>query len=142
MEPSLVAEVKRPTGRLIVFRFPQRFTLDDVGVFISDIKATLGGIVKDGQRCVACGDIRRTGILTPDVVDAIVNMLRADNPYIERTGVVVGNATFGLQVERMFREAGSPVRQAFKDTDGLMGFLTPVLSEPERAAARGWLEAG
>lgn len=141
MEASPLAEV-RPTGRLILFRFPPRLSLADVGVFIADIKVALGGIVKDGQRCVSCGDLRRTGILTPDVVDALVALLRGDNPHIEKTGVVVGNATFGLQVERMFREAGNPARQGFKEVDGLVDFLAPSLTPAERATARAWLDAG
>lgn len=136
----VVTEVRRPAGRLLVFRFATKLTMADVTTFIGDIKVQLGGIVKEQQRCLACGDLRATGILTPDVVEALIGLLRGDNPYIEKTGVVVGNATFGLQVERMFREAGNPVRQAFKEPDALIGFLSPSMSPAELAAARAWVE--
>jgi hypothetical protein len=132
-------EIARVAGRLIVFRFPQKVVMADLGPFVADVRKLLGAVHAEGKRAVTCGDVRRTTILTPDVVDGLVNLLKADNPVIEKTGVVVGNATFGLQVERMFREAANPNRQAFREVEPLTTWLAASLDAAELAAARAHL---
>jgi hypothetical protein len=132
-------EIHRAAGRLIVFRFGQRVTLSELGPFVAEVRKHLGDVAKEGRRAVTCGDVRQTSILTPDVVDGLIALLRNDNAVIEKTGVVVGNATFGLQVERMFREAGNPMRQAYRDVDALTKFLAPSLQPDELAAVRAHL---
>lgn len=132
-------EIARVAGRLIVFRFPQKVVMADVAPFVAEVRRLLGAVHQEGRRGVTCGDVRRTTILTSDVVEALVTLLKADNPVIEKTGVVVGNATFGLQVERMFREAANPKRQAFREVQPLVARLDASLDADERAAVRAHL---
>lgn len=97
--------------------------------------ASLGGHVKgvDGQ-VLLCTDLRRADLFPPTVADRFVAMMKADNPKLLRSVfLVAGSATFGLQIERLIREAGHPNRRAFRSLDAVVGFLSDIAAPPELA---------
>ena len=64
-------------------------------------------------------------------------MLKSDNPKVERSAVLIGNSSvFGLQLERMFREAGNPGRRVFRSVDTIVTWLDESLDEAERTSER------
>ena len=82
------------------------------------------------------------GVLRQDIADSYVELARGDNPRIERTAFLVGQAaTFGLQIERMIRDAGNPSRRSFHDRRELSKWLAELLPEPERRQLEVFLDS-
>ena len=80
-----------------------------------------------------CSDTVRTNVFGPDVSALLTAAMRANNPRIERHGILVhGGSVFGLQVERMLREAQHPARRTFRGTATLQEWLGEALTAPER----------
>ena len=56
--------------------------------------------------------------------------------------VVIGTSSVsGLQLERMFREAGNPGRRVFRTVDAIQTWLDEVLTPLERERMRAHLAA-
>jgi hypothetical protein len=129
--------VENPVGRLCLARFVPPFDVAQVETFAADIRAILGRL---GRPSIFCNDTRGVPIFPPDVSERITMMLRSDNPRVERSAVVIGGSSvFGLQLERMFREAGNPGRRVFRTPDALIGWLDEALDPAERARMRSFL---
>jgi hypothetical protein len=130
-------------GVLIELRFDGTPSLDDVDRF----KAETAALVTDlsgpaGRRVVLCTDLRRTELFAPDVASRIIDLMRSDNPRVDRNGVLGNeNALLTLQVQRLLIEAGSPGRRRlFTTTVGLISWLDEALDERERARLRAFLD--
>jgi hypothetical protein len=129
--------VENTVGRLSVARFVPPFDVAQVDKLAQEIRGILG---KLGRPSIFCSDLRRVNIFAPDVSDRITAMLRSDNPLVERSAVVMGGSSiFGMQMERMFREAGNPGRRVFRSVDAICAWLDEVLTVPERARVRAFL---
>jgi hypothetical protein len=121
-------------GRLGEVRWRSPITHGEVMAFLTNTVATIKAAK---TRMVFCSDMRNTRVIPPDDVATVVSVLRNDNPMIERHGILIGaGAVFGLQIERILRDAGSPARRTFRDLDELIAWLSPVLSVEERARMR------
>jgi hypothetical protein len=129
-------------GVLIELRFEGTPSLDDVERF----KAETATLVSEwsalcARRVVLCTDLRATQLFAPDVASRIIDLMRSDNPRIERNGVL-GNesAIFTLQVQRLLIEARSPGRRRiFTDTAGLEAWLAESLTPDESVRLRQFL---
>ena len=129
--------VQNTVGRLCVARFAPPFDVAQVDKLAQEIRAIL---VRLTRPAIFCNDIRRTHVFPPDVSDRITAMLRSDNPRVERSAVVIGNSSVvGLQLERMFREAGNPGRRVFRTVDGITTWLDEALTPLERERMRAHL---
>lgn len=119
-------------ARLMVVRIASPMTDEEQAAF----GAALAGKVRSVEtQVLLCTDLRGADTFSPAIADRFVAMMRADNPKLLRSVFLVGGtATFGLQVERLIREAGHPHRRAFRTTDALLAFLDDVASPEERAA--------
>jgi hypothetical protein len=132
-----VITVENPVGRLCVARFVPPFDVAQVDKLAQQIRQILTRL---GRPAIFCSDIRRVQIFAPDVSDRITALLKSDNPGVERSAVVIGNSSvFGLQMERMFREAGNPGRRVFRTVDAIVTWLDEVLTPPERERIRAHL---
>jgi len=71
----------------------------------------------------------------------MVTLMRADNPYIERSGILVsGSAVMSLQVQRMLSEAASTgKRQHFTAKELLYAWLDEVLLPEESLRLRAFI---
>jgi hypothetical protein len=86
---------------------------------------------------VIVSDMTAVTVLAPAVADALLGLMRSDNPKVERHGMHIGaSAVFGLQAERLLREAGNPGRRTFRDPAVLVRWLKEVVGprEAERLA--------
>ncbi len=129
--------VENAVGRLCVARFVPPFDVAEADRFARDIREILDRL---GRPAIFCNDTRRVRVFPPDVSDRITAMLRSDNPRVERSAVVIGSSSvFGLQIERMFREAGNPGRRVFRTVDAIVTWLDEALTPTERARARSFL---
>ena len=118
-------------GRLLECRIASPVTVEEVSAFAAKLKAALASTQK---QVVICCDVRRANVFPPEVSDAWVKVMKSDNPRVERSGFLVGeSAMFGLQVERMIRDAGNPHRRAFRDLAQATAFVGELLDSQERA---------
>jgi hypothetical protein len=130
--------VENREGRLVESRPLSLRTADDVGAFGRRMREVATGTT--GQ-LVICGDYRRIAVLTQGVADAVVAMMSSTNPRIDRSAVLLASehATFNLQIERVVREAGNPMRRTFRAVPELEKWLGEVLGPAEKTRLRQFL---
>jgi hypothetical protein len=129
--------VENPVGRLCVARFVPPFDVAQVDELARQIRDIL---LRLPRPAIFCSDIRKAQIFPPDVADRITAMLRSDNPRVERSAVVIADSSvLGMQLERMFREAGNPGRRVFRTVEAIIAWLDPVLTPLERESVRAHL---
>src|SRR5579883_873197 len=101
--------IDHEVGRLIEVRVESPVAFEDVDPFFKRMRSLIGPMP---ARAIVCVDLRAARLFPPDVAEGFVGVMRGDNPRIERSGFLVSDsALFGLQIERMIREAGSPLRR-------------------------------
>jgi hypothetical protein len=125
-------------GRLLEARISSPIALPEVAAFGKRLVQLL---TPTRGQVVICTDIRRANVFPPEVADAFVGLMKSDNPRLERSAFLVGeSAMFGLQVERMLRDAGNPARKSFRDRAVLAAWLGELLDAKERARLAQYLE--
>jgi hypothetical protein len=132
-------------GVLIELRFEGTPSIDDTDRFKAE---TVALVTERAARCerrvVVCTDLRATQLFAPDVARSIIDLMRADNPRVERNGVL-GNesALFTFQVQRLLIEAGNPGRRRiFTMRDAIERWLDESLQPEESTRLRRFLDAG
>jgi hypothetical protein len=125
-------------GRLIEGRLVWLDGADDVAEFQ---RLMAGTFTQAGPEAVICADWRRALVFSPQTSEALVELLRRGNRNFLRSAVLLSaaDAMFGLQVERLFREAGNPNRRSFRAPEPLLAWLGEVLAPAERARAAAFL---
>jgi hypothetical protein len=113
-----------------------RFTAPVTSEDVAGLSRRLRELLTASPRAMAfCTDMRGARVVAPEVVDRLVEMMRADNPKIERNAILVGEGNvFALQLDRMRREAGASNRPLFRDEKALVASLAEVLSPAELVA--------
>lgn len=130
-------EVKNPGGRLLTFRFDPAAS-DAEGE--RAVQALRGFVLGSRGPVLAITDLRLVRALSPANAERLVALMRADNPRVERSAVLLdaGSATLVLQVKRMLNEAAG-VRRAFTDATELGAWLVTAMSAEERTALEAFL---
>jgi len=127
-------EFKPIHGRLASIRFENPITTEEVEGLLSQIISFIGSMHENGVFVV---DGKSVDLLAPEIADALIELMRSDNPSIERTGILINeSATFGMQVDRMLREAGNPARRSFRNAHQLITWLNEVLDKETRLKLR------
>jgi hypothetical protein len=106
----------------------------------SDIDALKEAVIEALQsqyHAVVCVDLRGGRLLPEDLAEALLGVMRADNPLFHRCASLVASATLGLQMVRLTREAANPHRRIFDTPGELALWLRPDLTgiELERLQA-------
>jgi hypothetical protein len=135
-----MVEVANPAGRLITFRV--RSPVEDGNAERAAVELRRAVQSVAGQ-VVVCTDLTDARTFAPATVERFVEVMKADNPRLERSAILLGtnSATFVLQIERIVREANSPVRHTFREARPLVEWLRPSLTPDEEAALVGFLAA-
>lgn len=130
-------QIECRVGRLIETRLEWLNTASDLNLVEEALIRAFG---QAGASAVICSDWRGIEVFSPEVGEALIELLRRDNVRIERSALLLspGGAIFNLQVERLLREAGNPARRAFRNVDHLLAWLGEVLSPEETQSARQW----
>jgi hypothetical protein len=124
-------------GRLCEARFVPPVSSSDVASFAVEVRKHLNSSARPQ---VFCTDSSRIHLYPPDVTDGLIAMMKSDNPLVERNGILIGaSSVFGLQMERMLRDAGHAGRRAFRSRDSLIAWLGEVLTPPEVDRLRAML---
>jgi hypothetical protein len=126
-------------GRLLEVVLEAGMTLEEAQQFRTKMFLALSSLPGRG---VLFGDLRRALRFAPDVRDKMLDMLRHDNPKVERTAFLMSDGPFANQVERIVLEATpavadlkrtAPVRRVFLDKLAARDWLIEVLGSDERA---------
>jgi hypothetical protein len=129
--------VDNRVGRLIEFRAFSPTNAEDLPEFVTLVRAA---VLKPKTKVVICCDMRGNLVMHPDTAGKVVEVLRADNPLVERAGYLVDGAVFGLQIERIIREAKNENRRTFSSIPKLVGFLSAALTPAEIKRLQAFLE--
>lgn len=127
-------------GRLVEARLSWMNDAADVQRFLEQMRLAF----KLAGNSVICADWRQALVLPPRAGDALLELLRQGNRHFVRSAVLLApeNAVFGLQVERLCREAGNPARRSFRQVQPLLAWLGEVLTPLESVRAEEFLGLG
>ena len=129
--------VENPVGRLLELRVSSPFSLEEMGPFQTKLMRLVSSAPGNS---VACTDLRGARVMPDEVAARFVTIMKADNPRMERSGFLVSeSALFSLQIERMLREAGNPMRRTFRESHEMVAWLSELLTAAESASARDFL---
>ena len=127
-------------GRLCEAYLTPPFTLDEAKALAGTVRKLITGL---GKPAIVCADLRPVTVFPPDIADLVTDMMRSDNPRLERSAILIRDSSvFGLQIERMIRDAGSPMRRAFRVRAQLEKWLAEVLDPQEKERLKKFLDTG
>ncbi len=128
-----MVEVSNPAGRLVTFRVRSPVEDANAGAAAVELRSVVGRVA---GRVVICTDLTDARTFAPSTVERFVQAMKADNPRLERSAILLGpdSPTLLLQLERMIKESSHPGRRTFRDTAELAEWLRPVLGEDEQRA--------
>jgi transposase len=129
--------VAKSVGALLEIRVSSPLTMDDTMACFKQIYKTM----PRGVMSRVIVDARGLRIVDPAVVDAIIVMMRQDNPWVERNAFLMPeSALIGIQSERMLKELGTSNRRSFHERTAAEEWLGEVCSTEERARLARFLD--
>jgi hypothetical protein len=122
-------KVQQTVGRLVEVRIASPVVLEDFPGLIAGLQQAMA----PHPKVVFCVDWREATVFTPEVSARFLEIMKNDNPKIERSAFLIGKkAIFGMQLERLIASAGSPNRKTFRESFDLGVWLAHVLTPLER----------
>jgi len=129
--------VEHKSGRLVEVKLASPLSLSEVQDFVRELTAVIGRIP---VKYIGVVDLLDAHVFPPDVANALIQLLSAASPKVERTAMLIGeSATFALQVERVIRSANNEHRRAFRNQAELQTWLGEVLGGEERVRLKQFL---
>jgi hypothetical protein len=123
-------------GRLVEIRIWSPVTLAETDLWGAAHDAVIASV--DGPY-VCFVDLVDATVFPPDVVAGYVKTMKNEERLV-RTGTLLNeSATFGMQIQRMIREANNPERRAFREPRELFDWLGEKLDRHERDRLRDLL---
>jgi len=131
-------QVGHPAGRLVTFRVVPPVDDANADAAAAALRATFAAIPGP---VIICSDVSGARTFSERTVEQFLALMKSENPRIERSAFLLdpAAATFALQLERMVREAKSPIRRTFRDARALTEWLLPLLTPQEAAALEAFL---
>jgi hypothetical protein len=143
--------VSHSVGRLAEVRMTAPVKAEELATMQLDMNVLLGRVP---GRIVICADLSGATVLPPELADLVAKFFRAESSRLERIAVVVGSATFFLQMERLFRlppptpgRGSDPMlarrtseRKPFQTAADAITWLDEVLNADERARLRAFFQ--
>jgi len=128
-----VFAIENRVGRLVEIRIASPVTVDEADAFGARHDVVIAA-VKGSYVCLV--DLVDATVFPPDVVAAFVKTMRGEERLL-RTGTLLHpSPTFGMQIQRMIREANLDQRRAFRDPWQVFDWLSEVLVPSERERLR------
>ena len=132
--------VANHAGRLIEVRIASPLTMQEVQRLVGELRSAMHNL--SGQS-VGVVDLLGAHVFTPDVAEALIQLLSGNAPHVIRTALLIGeSAIFALQVERGIRSSDPDKRRAFRSPGELTAWLGEVLTPGEKAALERFLRGG
>ncbi len=136
LPPGFVIEA--PVGRLVLMRAVNVRSVEEA----RDLRNAVSVAIHERPHgAVVCTDWRGVDVYAPEVADVLLSMFKGTNPWVTRGAILLptGRATFGLQLERLLREANNPVRRTFRDPRAMLTWLAEILTAEETRRAGEFL---
>lgn len=122
--------VENPAGRLIEVKLASPLTVEEVQQFAQKHIAIMQKIA---GKYVGVVNLLEAYVFPPAVAEGLAKLLSGAASHVERSAFLIGeSAVFGLQVERVIRDANNPNRRAFRHGPELVAWLSEVLTFAER----------
>lgn len=126
-------ELRRTVGRLVEIRIASPVELSEAAAWGAAHDALIDAVVGP---YVCFVDLVDATVFPPEVVDAYVSVMKSE-PRLLRTGTLLSpSPLFGMQIQRMIREADNPNRRAFRAPEELFAWMSEVLDLEERLRLR------
>jgi hypothetical protein len=125
-------------GRLLEVRAELPIKVEEVPALVQTMRDIFA---RTPDLVVAILDARSYGLEPPELTALFVDVIKRDNPRIERSAFLIEpeQALLGLQLERIIREAGSTKRRLFRSPKEATEYLEPALTDEERARLQAFL---
>ena len=121
--------VENHAGRLIEVKLASPLTLEEVHQFVQKHLETMHKIP---GKYIGVVNLLEAYVFPPAVAEGLAKLLSGAASHVERTALLIGeSAIFGLQVERVIRDANNPNRRAFRDAHELVAWLSEVMTPAE-----------
>ena len=122
--------VENPAGRLIEVKLASPLVIEEVEQFTQKYVEVMRKIP---VRYVGVVNLLEAYVFPKNVADGLMKLLSGAASHVERSALLIGeSAVFGLQVERLIREANNPNRRAFRHGHELVAWLSEVLTAAEK----------
>ena len=122
--------VENPAGRLIEVKLASPLTIEEVEQFTQKYVEVMRKIP---VRYVGVVNLLEAYVFPKAVAEGLMKLLSGAAAHVERSALLIGeSAVFGLQVERLIREANNPNRRAFRNGHELVAWLGEVLTAAEK----------
>lgn len=132
--------VENRVGRLIEVRQTGRVTVQELEASLPLFQRILAS---SPERFVMATDWRGMRVLDAQTSEVLLGIMRAKNDRIERQMLVMDpSAVMGLQVRRLFKDAGGETRAVFESAELARSWLETSLTPLEAASLRRFLTAG
>jgi hypothetical protein len=117
-------------GRLVEIRLVAPLSVKDIEGVRTELYQSFRRVP---GKVVCVTDWTRANFFTPAEAMRILEVFRADNPRIERSGFLITHGiSFHHQVENLISQAGNSGRRTFFDADELKAFLAGNLTTEEQ----------
>lgn len=130
--------IEHAVGRLVRTSIGELTSMFEV----AQIKAAvINAMQQTGDEVVVCTDWRRIRVFAPEIAEALVSMFTVTNRRVLRGALLLspGNATLGLQLERVLHAAHNTSRRAFRDPALMLAWLGEVLTPDELQSAEAFI---
>lgn len=132
--------VENNAGRLIEVRQTGKVTMEEIQASFPNFARILGS---SPEPFIMVTDWRGMRVLDAQTSEFLLGIMRDKNDRISKQALLMSpNAVLGLQVRRLFSEAGGQSRDVFESSLGVTGWLASELTLPESRALKRFLDAG
>lgn len=131
--------VANNVGDLLEVRVASPVTMDEALAMFKKIYKTM----PRGRVSRVIVDARGLRIVDPDIIDAVVMMMRQDNPFVQRNAFLLHDgALLFIQIDRMLKELGVTNRKSFQSRVEAEQWLFEVCTPAERVQLTQFLDHG
>jgi hypothetical protein len=125
-----VYHVENSAGRLIEVKLASPLTVEEVQQFAQKHIAIMQKIP---GKYIGVVNLLEAYVFPAAVAEVLAKLLSGAASHVERSALLIGeSAVFGLQVERVIRDANNPNRRAFRHGNELVAWLSEVTTPAEQ----------
>jgi len=131
--------VENNVGRLIEVRQTRKVTTEELQSSFPKFQQILG---RSAQKFVMATDWRGMRVLDDQTSEMLLSIMRDENTRIEKQALIISpSAILGLQVRRLFAQAGGDDRMVFESPSAAVRWLAPSLSAAELQSLQAFINA-
>ena len=128
--------IQHHVGRLGEFRFEREISVPQMKEFSSKMSEL---VVRAGQRMVFVVDFRDCEPVDGQIEAMFIGQVRSDNWALERSAfLLLPGAAGTTQMEKVISLGRNPARQAFRELEELVAYVSPILLPEEVQRVRAF----